>query len=420
MTSHARDPLLQIPFDVAVVIPTILKPTLEQAVRSIFAQDLKGRIQILIGIDIHRGSDEVLQALMLECPEHITMTVVDPGYSTAKRNGGVHSCSYGGSLRSALTMLANSRYVAYLDDDNWFAPNHLSTLTKAIVGYDWAFSMRWMVDPRNDTPICVDTWESVGSKRGVFAATAQGGFVDTSTMLLDKIRCLPALSLWSLSYMARGDGEDRIVYTALNENYRGTTTNQPTSYYRITETDGLHKLRVNYFAAEGYHWGSASRFTTALTSEADLEPDPTTPEQKKIAGFINAALACEQDDDPAGAMNIINQVLAVYPSSIEMVEFLGGFNTRLLGNLLQKARRCIKEGQYPEAVEILSGILQASPTDKTTLLLLAQLNLKLNNPDDAKTIFDYLQDTYPDDLEIRQELAVQKFKMKSLKMAAKP
>jgi hypothetical protein len=38
----------QTPFDVAVVIPTVLRPTLLRAVRSIFRQDLKGRIQILI------------------------------------------------------------------------------------------------------------------------------------------------------------------------------------------------------------------------------------------------------------------------------------------------------------------------------------------------------------------------------------
>ena len=42
---------LQNTFDAAVVIPTILRPELGDALRSVFAQDLGGRIHALIGID---------------------------------------------------------------------------------------------------------------------------------------------------------------------------------------------------------------------------------------------------------------------------------------------------------------------------------------------------------------------------------
>ena len=38
-------------FDVAVVIPSLLRPTLPRALRSVFAQDFQGSVQILIGID---------------------------------------------------------------------------------------------------------------------------------------------------------------------------------------------------------------------------------------------------------------------------------------------------------------------------------------------------------------------------------
>ena len=41
---------LQNTFDAAVVIPTILRPELGDALRSVFAQDLGGRIHALIGI----------------------------------------------------------------------------------------------------------------------------------------------------------------------------------------------------------------------------------------------------------------------------------------------------------------------------------------------------------------------------------
>jgi len=46
---------LQQPMDAAVVIPTVLRPHLTQALHSIFAQQFSGRIHIMIGIDTIKG-----------------------------------------------------------------------------------------------------------------------------------------------------------------------------------------------------------------------------------------------------------------------------------------------------------------------------------------------------------------------------
>ena len=42
---------LQTPFDVGIVMATVARPTMAEAVRSVFAQRFGGRIQVLIGID---------------------------------------------------------------------------------------------------------------------------------------------------------------------------------------------------------------------------------------------------------------------------------------------------------------------------------------------------------------------------------
>ena len=42
---------LQTPFDFAVVMPSILRPTIADAIASVFAQDFPGRVQLLIGVD---------------------------------------------------------------------------------------------------------------------------------------------------------------------------------------------------------------------------------------------------------------------------------------------------------------------------------------------------------------------------------
>ena len=175
-------------FDVAVVIPTILRDGLLRAVRSIYAQDFTGRIQILVGIDGARGSRRNLKILQKECPADTALCIFDPGYSTAKRNGGVYSASCGGSLRTALSYLAHSEFVAYLDDDNWLAPDHLSSLRQAVDGHDWAFSHRWYVDPVTLHPVCIDEWESVGPRRG-FYKKRFNGFADPNTIMLNKLKC---------------------------------------------------------------------------------------------------------------------------------------------------------------------------------------------------------------------------------------
>jgi hypothetical protein len=46
---------LQGRMDAAVIIPTLLRPSLVRAVQSVFAQQFGGRVQILIGIDQRSG-----------------------------------------------------------------------------------------------------------------------------------------------------------------------------------------------------------------------------------------------------------------------------------------------------------------------------------------------------------------------------
>src|SRR5262249_33606245 len=123
-------------YDVAVVIPTIGRSTLERAVRSIYAQEFSGTIQVLIGIDVW-AMPRPLDSLVAEAPRNCAVTVFDPGYSTSVRHGGIHASRDGGALRTILSYAAYSRLVAYLDDDNWWAADHIASLTQAIVGHDW-------------------------------------------------------------------------------------------------------------------------------------------------------------------------------------------------------------------------------------------------------------------------------------------
>ena len=222
--------LLQL-FDVAVVIPTVLRKQLKRAVESIYQQTFKGSIQILIGIDKVLGDRKIIDELQDSCPDNIAITVIDFGYSTATRNGGLYTSMAGGSLRTILSYAANSRYVAYLDDDNWYAPYHLSDLLKAIEGKAWAYTSRWYVDMNTNEVICVDNYHSTGPGKGHFARH-WGGHVDTNCFLLDKLKCHFILPLWCFALFKDNTCEDLRVFCALmKNNLPYGFTNRPSVYY---------------------------------------------------------------------------------------------------------------------------------------------------------------------------------------------
>ncbi len=235
------------PFDIAVVVPTVGRSTLERAIRSVFAQDFAGSIQILVGVDLWGGDRERLMALAREAPANRTVFVLDPGYSTSVRHGGFVAAQDGGALRTVLSYLAHSRRIAYLDDDNWWAPDHLSQLHRAITGHEWAFSMRWYVNEEG-MQLSVDRWESVGPGRGEFARRF-GGFVDPSCLMLDKAACEPALRLWChpLASDPSGMSADRTVFSYLLGK-RGVGTDTATVYYTLRPTDVNHAARMAWLA----------------------------------------------------------------------------------------------------------------------------------------------------------------------------
>ena len=269
---------LQPPFDVAVVVPTVLRPEFARAVRSVYAQDFAGRVQILVGIDEAQGDPALLATLADECPASMDFSWLDPGYSTSARHGGLYPNRFSGALRTILTYLANSRLVAYLDDDNWWASDHLSSLVRVIGDADWAFSQRLFVEAATGEPICVDQWESVGPDAGIFQEKF-GGFVDPSSLLIDKIACHDVVPLWSLAAFEDGSGEDRLVFRMLKEHFRGRQSGQATSYYVVSPADPMHAARLQMLRAAGISLPSERARGGQSLAEviAELAPAPAPP-----------------------------------------------------------------------------------------------------------------------------------------------
>jgi hypothetical protein len=239
---------MQQPFDAAVVMPSIGRAEVLKAVQSVYDQTCVQRIQLLIGVDKAIGDLSPLIALLNETPAHVTPCLFYPGYSTSVRHGGVTRSCDGGSLRTSLTFLANTQYVAYLDDDNWWAPEHLRQLLTAIEGRAWAFSYRWFVHPVSKKAICVDGWESVGPGKGVFVEKF-GGFVDPNCLMLDKLVCWAGIGLWTQPLIndTKGMAADRNVYNYLQNHSEPGRTGNATAFYVLDPADGMHPYRMQGF-----------------------------------------------------------------------------------------------------------------------------------------------------------------------------
>lgn len=241
---------LQHTFDVAVVMPTVGRPSLRKAVQSVYDQEFDGRIQLLVGVDAPLGPFDEHEALFTAAPSNVTVCFYHPGYSTSIRHGGLHPARDGGVLRTVLTYMANARRVAYLDDDNWWGPVHLQSLLRAVDGKNWAFADRWFVHQDTGEVIGADDWESVGPGRGLFADKF-GGWVDPNCLMFDKLACEPAIRWWSIPLPGdqKAMSADRHVYAYLQSNGSPGTTGLMTTYYALQPDDGLHPFRMQLMEA---------------------------------------------------------------------------------------------------------------------------------------------------------------------------
>ena len=236
---------LQQVFDVAVIMPTVGRATMRDAVQSVFDQAFAGRIQLLIGVDAPLGSFDEHEKMFAAAPPNVTICFYYPGYSTSVRHGGLHPARDGGVLRAVLTYMANARYVAYLDDDNWWNPVHLQSLLASINGKDWAYADRWFVHQDTRQVLGADDWESVGPGRGIFA-DRNGGWVDPNCLMFDKLACEPAIRWWTIPLPGdqKAMSADRHIYAYMQQKSAPAVTGLITTYYALQADDGMHPSRL--------------------------------------------------------------------------------------------------------------------------------------------------------------------------------
>jgi len=145
-----------------VITPTIGTKHLQQAIDSVKNQTIETEHWIICDGRLDHPFDLHPNGRHIVWPENIG-----------------HSGWNGHRYYAAVPMMTDADYVLFLDEDNWFEPNHVETMINFIKEHDlaWCYSLRNVVDQEGKF-IAPDDCESLGRWPSVFSQTSY--FVDSN------------------------------------------------------------------------------------------------------------------------------------------------------------------------------------------------------------------------------------------------
>jgi glycosyltransferase involved in cell wall biosynthesis len=203
---------------VTVITPTTGAPCVRQALDSVKNQTYDN-IQHLVVVDGQPKGRVIAK-------EYPHIDLIDLPYPTGKDQYNGHR------IYGAMTYIANGEFLCFLDEDNWYEPNHIETLVDVISkGNKWAYSLRKIVSQEGEY-ICNDDCESLGK----WTSVINDKFIDVNCFMIPKAAALGFSPYWYRR--ARHPQEqpevDRILSPFMMQNLPEFDTNgQYTINYRV-------------------------------------------------------------------------------------------------------------------------------------------------------------------------------------------
>jgi glycosyltransferase involved in cell wall biosynthesis len=149
---------------------------------------------------------------------------------------------YGHRVYAACSFLVNADVIVYLDEDNWFEPNHVEKLVEKLKeGNDWVYSLRKIYDKEGEF-LTKDNCESLGKWPVYFRNDVH--HIDTSSFAIKRDIAVRIGHAWYGQW-----GADRQFFTALRQNFpKFDCTNEHSLCYRL---DGNPNSVTKEFFDEG-------------------------------------------------------------------------------------------------------------------------------------------------------------------------
>jgi glycosyltransferase involved in cell wall biosynthesis len=180
---------------IMVITPTTGKSTVNQAMESVALQTIPTEHLVVVdGMDAWKKLDGVwpLRCIHMTLPENVGA------------NGW-----YGHRVYAAMPLMVNADYILFLDEDNWFEPNHVETMIAKIKSKDlmWSYSLRKIINEQ-DEYVFDDDCEALGRYPTFYDPTIN--FVDTNCY------CFRRDYLVGVAHHFYGQwGADRVLYKAV-------------------------------------------------------------------------------------------------------------------------------------------------------------------------------------------------------------
>lgn len=205
-----------------VIIPTIGSDVLDKTLISLENQTYKD-VTVLIVVDGPEFKDKA--DIIINKHPTLNKQVV-----YLQENVGANGF-YGQRVYAAFSHLVNKDYLFFLDQDNWYEPNHIESMIHTIesTGCQWAYSLRNICSPDGEY-ILQDNCESLGK----WSAWTNTNMVDTNCYCIPKAIAVDIARFWH-----SGWGEDRVIFKILNENFQNyECSGKYTINYRLGGNEG--------------------------------------------------------------------------------------------------------------------------------------------------------------------------------------
>jgi len=172
---------------VSVITATTGNARLADCIESVRNQTYKNieHVVVVDGRSRWESVSEILDAL--EFPNGSNEHVIVLPHPTGLNRFNGHRI-YGG-----FSFLASGDYIAWLDDDNEFTPNHIESLVRITEekNLDWAYSLRQIVDSEGKF-ICNDDCENLGKYKSVI----NDHFVDVNCFFVRRELAVNIAPVW--------------------------------------------------------------------------------------------------------------------------------------------------------------------------------------------------------------------------------
>ena len=231
---------------VIVITPTIGSPKLKDAINSVKNQTYSNIEHLLVidGVEYWKNAMDQLP-ITLEYDDRSSdniQTMILP-YNTGAKG------FYGHRIYAGIPHLLNADYIFFLDEDNWYDPDHVRSLVEVLDrGNNFAHSLRKIYNP-DKSYVCDDNCEALGKWPIYFSHKDPQYLVDTSSFAFEREFLQQTCHLWH-----SGWGGDRRYLYAVMQQAKWDTNRKHTLCYRLDGNPGS----VN---AEFFIKGNAEQLT---------------------------------------------------------------------------------------------------------------------------------------------------------------